>query len=61
MPKKRKRGRPPLPKGSSREARLICRLQESEVAEIEAAARKAGKSKSDWTRDTLLAAARAKR
>lgn len=58
MPKKPKMGRPPLPEGASKEGRLYCRLLESEVAEIEAAARAAKKSKSEWIRETLLAAAR---
>ncbi len=57
MSKKPKLGRPPLPKGVSRGERLFCRLLPSEVAEIEAAARNARKSKSDWIRETLLAAA----
>jgi hypothetical protein len=48
----------PLPEGSSREARLFCRLLPSEVAEIEAAAKMVKKSKSDWIREVLLAAAR---
>ena len=47
-----------LPEGSSREARLFCRLLPSEVAEIEAAAKMVKKSKSDWIREVLLAAAR---
>ena len=58
MSKKSKLGRPPLPKGSSRGARLFCRLLASEVAEIEAAARTAKRSKSEWIREALLAAAR---
>jgi hypothetical protein len=58
MSKKPKLGRPPLPDGSSREARLFCRLLPSEVEEIESAAKTANKSKSEWIRQTLLAAAR---
>jgi len=61
MPKKPKIGRPPLPEGAAKEGRLYCRLLASEVAEIEAAARTDKKSKSEWIRDALLAAARAKR
>jgi len=34
-------------------------MQKSEAAEIEKAAGKTGKSKSDWIRETLLSAARA--
>lgn len=58
MSKKGKLGRPPLPKGASRGARLFCRLLPSEIAEIEAAAKNAKRSKSEWIRDTLLTAAR---
>ena len=58
MSKKPKLGRPPLPEGFSREARLFCRLLPSEVAEIEAAARTAKRPKSEWIRETLLAGAR---
>jgi hypothetical protein len=58
MSKKHKLGRPSLPAGASRAARLFCRLLPSEVAEIEAAARTAQKSKSEWIRDILLIAAR---
>jgi predicted HicB family RNase H-like nuclease len=60
MRKKPKIGRPPLPDGASKEGRLYCRLLESEVAEIVAAARAAKKSKSEWIRDVLLAAAKRK-
>jgi hypothetical protein len=58
MSKKTKLGRPPLPRGASKEARLFCRLLPSEVAEIETAAKAAKKSKSGWIRETLLSAAR---
>lgn len=58
MPKKTKMGRPPLPEGEAKGGRLYCRLMESEVAEIEAAARAAKKSKSEWVRDVVLVAAR---
>ena len=61
MSKKRTRGRPPLPKGAAKKGRLYCRLLESEVAEIEAAAKKAEKSTSQWIRETLLGASRARR
>lgn len=59
MAKKRPRGRPPLPNGVAREGRLYCRVSDSETAEIEAAAKKAEKSKSEWMREVLLTAARA--
>ena len=58
MSKKGKLGRPPLPKGASRRARLFCRLLASEVTEIESAARAAKKTNSEWIREALLAAAR---
>ena len=58
MSQKGKLGRPPLPKGASRGARLFCRLLASEVTEVEAAARTAKKTKSQWIRQALLAAAR---
>jgi hypothetical protein len=58
MSKKPKLGRPRLPEGHSREARLFCRLLQSEVAEIEKATRAAKRSKSEWIREVLLAAAR---
>lgn len=60
MAPKPKIGRPPLPKGAAKEGRLFCRLLPSEGLEIEAAAKAAGKTKSEWIRETLLAAARAK-
>jgi hypothetical protein len=56
--KKPKLGRPELPVGASKAARLFCRVLPSEVAEIEAAAKTAKKSKSEWIRETLLAKAR---
>jgi hypothetical protein len=58
MSRKRKRGRPPLPKGAAKEGRLYCRVSDSETSEIEAAARAAKKSTSEWIREVLLAAAR---
>lgn len=60
MPKKAKIGRPPLPEGAAKEGRLYCRLMPSEVAEIEAAAKESKKTKSEWIRDVLMAAARSK-
>ena len=58
MSLKSKIGRPRLPMGSAREGRLYCRILESEIAEIGIAAREAGKTKSVWIREVLLAAAR---
>jgi len=59
MGKKPKRGRPVLPEGAAKEARWIFRLLPSEAAEIDAAVKRAGKSKSVWIREALMAAARA--
>ena len=59
MPPKRKRGRPKLPRGAGKLSRLVCRLQESEEAEIEEAAKRAGMTKSEFVREAVLAAARA--
>jgi hypothetical protein len=60
MPQKPRIGRPPLPRGVSREGRLYCRVLESEIEEIEAAALREKKKTSVWIREVLLAAARAK-
>jgi hypothetical protein len=57
MPPKRTIGRPPLPVGAGRESRLYCRILGSEDLKIQAAATLAGKSKSEWIRQTLLEAA----
>lgn len=61
MPMKSRSGRPPLPKGSSREGRLFCRLLASEITEIENAATVANQTKSEWIRNVLMVAARAKK
>jgi len=58
MPKKRKPGRPPKAKGTAREGRLFCRLLKSELREIEAAAKRAGTTQSEWVRGVLLGAAK---
>jgi hypothetical protein len=44
--------------GAGKESRLYCRILGSEDLKIEAAARLAEKSKSEWIRETLLEAAR---
>jgi len=49
-----------MPEGTTREGRLYCRVLDSEVAEIEAAAKAAKKPKSEWIREVLLAAAKRK-
>jgi len=61
MGNKAKLGRPPFPKGHSKQARLFCRLLEAEVREIETAARNDKKTKSEWVRKVLLSAARAQK
>jgi uncharacterized protein (DUF1778 family) len=53
-PKKRPRGRPPLPKGQEREETLQIRLRAVDRRALEKAARKAGQTLSGWARDVLL-------
>jgi predicted HicB family RNase H-like nuclease len=53
LAKKRKVGRPPLPKHEVREKITPIRLQENERAAFEKAAQKAGLSLSEWIRQTL--------
>jgi len=57
--KLKKRGRPPMPKGTSKAGTLIFRMLPSEVSEVEDAAKRAEETKSEWVRRVLLAAARA--
>jgi predicted HicB family RNase H-like nuclease len=54
--KKRKAGRPPLPKGEAKAVMTPVRLQEHERASFEQAAEKAGLSLSEWIRQTLRVA-----
>jgi hypothetical protein len=56
--KQKKLGRPAFPKGKARGKHLSLRLRPDEQREVEAAVTRSGKSKSDWLRDVLLAAAR---
>ena len=58
MPK-RKVGRPPTPKSEYRGQHVFCRVTKTEAKEIATAATRAKLAKSEWVRDTLLAAARA--
>jgi hypothetical protein len=51
---------PPLPKIAGRDRILIIRLLEAEEDQINAGAKAAGKSKSEWVRDVLMEAARVK-
>jgi hypothetical protein len=52
--RKRPRGRPKLPRGQERDVVLTLRLRPSERAQMERAARKAGKPISAWARERLL-------
>jgi len=52
--KKRPRGRPKLPRGQDRDVVLTLRLRGAERAQLERAARKAGKPVSAWARGLLL-------
>jgi hypothetical protein len=56
--KQKKMGRPPVPKSKYRGKFFSLRLRPDEQREVEAAVTRSGKSKSDWLRDVLLAAAR---
>jgi hypothetical protein len=59
--KKKKIGRPPLPRSEARAKYLSLRLRPDEQREVDDAIERSGKSKSDWLRDALLAAARSSR
>lgn len=47
-----------MPKNKARAKYLSLRLRPDEQREVDAAIDRSGKSKSDWLRDALLAAAR---
>lgn len=51
--KKRPRGRPRLPKGKDRGSVLTLRLTKAERVAIEAAAKAAGQTVSEWARGRL--------
>jgi hypothetical protein len=57
--KKKKMGRPAFPADRVRAKYLSLRLRPDEQREVDAAIERSGKSKSDWLREALLAAARA--
>src|SRR5262245_28453104 len=61
MVKKRPVGRPPLPVGEARGSLLRIRVNRTEEAAMERAAKAAGKPLGSWARDALLDAARAAR
>lgn len=52
---KRKRGRPKLPKHKARKV-FPLRVSDEERANMERAAKRAGKKLSEWARDRLLSA-----
>ena len=54
----KKMGRPVLPKDKARTGFVGARLQLAEAHEIQNAISKSGRTKSEWIRDALLAAAR---
>ena len=54
---KRKPGRPRVPKTKSRHVLIAVRLAQEEARRLQNAVAKAGKTQSEWIRDTLLAAA----
>lgn len=51
--KKKKVGRPPMPKGEAKAIVLQSRVQPSEKAAYQKAARSEGKDLSTWVRETL--------
>jgi hypothetical protein len=53
--KPKKVGRPKLPKGSAKAAKVQVRLSHDEQKKIEAAAKASNKTVSDWARGILLA------
>lgn len=52
-----KRGRPPLPRGEAKDAKLILRMTLAERHAIDEAAQRAGLSASEWARRVLTDAA----
>lgn len=54
MPKPKKAGRPPLPKGSAKVGTLRVRVTPDELKSIEAAAKAHKVTVSEWIRRTLL-------
>jgi predicted HicB family RNase H-like nuclease len=56
--KRKKVGRPTLPKGEAKTIVLQSRVQESEKKAYQSAAKSQGKDLSTWVRDTLNAAAK---
>ena len=54
-------GRPAFAEGTARNGVFAIRLSDEERAAIEAAAERAGKRVTEWARESLLAASRARR
>lgn len=57
MAKKISRGRPKLPKGQSKAAVVVLRLQPAERKAVVAASKRAGLKLSEWARSALMLAA----
>jgi hypothetical protein len=57
MARKAKRGRPRLPKGQSKAALIVLRLQPEDRKTVYVAAKRAGVKFSEWARTALLRAA----
>jgi hypothetical protein len=55
--KSRGRGRPKLPKGQSKAAVVVLRLQPAERRAVDAAAKRSGVKLSEWARSALMLAA----
>jgi hypothetical protein len=55
QPKKRKAGRPPLPKGQSKAGMLRVRLTPRELEGVQSKAANVGQTVSDWVRGILVA------
>lgn len=58
-PKRRKVGRPPLPKGQAKSRILPVRYTEEAIRAMESAAKAKGQTLSEWIRSTLDSALRA--
>jgi uncharacterized protein (DUF1778 family) len=58
MPKRKKAGRPPLPKGDAKAGMLRVRVTSEELQAIERAAKAKKQTVSEWIRSTLNAAIR---
>lgn len=59
QPKRKRAGRPKLPKGAARAGKIQVRLSPDEQKRIEAMARSTNQTLSEWIRSTLAAAVEA--